>query len=215
MYIPSDLINTSWNKNEGEMAIKIICSRIKWEDERILRIINESNLDCLFEMCSTDPNDSDVDARYLKLLSVVKVDNLHENIAQLDSNHYFTDRAFLEPRDVLERLIRTNQEYKTSLQHALNTGNKRHNILEKINKIDFSQPWEEHNSSFDVELSFTWLNWRVSDLVISDPNFDLQFTDKEQQVELCFNILPKGRGILHKLALSDGGDKFRQDNNND
>ena len=44
------------------------------------------------------------------------------------------------------------------------------------------------------------------DLVISDPNFDLENTDKEQQLELCFNILPRGRGILHKLALGDVGD---------
>ena len=115
MYIPSDLISTKWNKNEGEMAIKIICSRIKWEDERILRIINESNLDCLFEMCSTDPDDKDVDARYLKLLSVVKIDNLHENLTRIDSNHLLMDRILLEPRDVLERLIRTNQEYKSTL----------------------------------------------------------------------------------------------------
>ena len=41
------------------MAIKIICSRIKWESERILRIVNESNIDCLFEMRTSDPDDMD------------------------------------------------------------------------------------------------------------------------------------------------------------
>ena len=108
MYIPSDLISTQWNKNEGEEAIKIICSRIKWEDERILRIVNESNLDCLFEMCYKGPVDNNIDDRYMKLLSAVKVDNGHENMTKLNSNHYLDDKAFLEPRDVLDRLIRCN-----------------------------------------------------------------------------------------------------------
>ena len=203
MYIPSDLINTSWNQSEGEMAIKIICSRIKWESERVLRIVNESNLDCLFEMRSTDPEDKEPSSRYLKLLSAVKVDNQHMNMVRLDSNHFLMDKSTLEPRDVLDRLIRMNQDYKTSLQHALNTGDKSHRILEKINKIDYSQDWNVQESSFDVELSFTWLNWRISDLVISDDKFNLVNTDKEQQIELCFNILPHGRSILHKLALGD------------
>lgn len=188
------------------MAIKIICSRIKWEDERILRIVNESNLDCLFEMCYEGLEDKDIESRYLKLLSAVKVDNQHENMTKLDSNHFLSDKVSLEPRDVLDRLIRMSQEYKTSLQHAINTGDKSHQILEKINKIDYSQSWEEQNSGFDIELAFTWLNWRIMDLVISDPNFDLENTDKEQQLELCFNILPRGRGILHQLALGDVGD---------
>ena len=56
----------------------------------------------------------------------------------LDSPHLLQDRVELENRDVLERLIRTNQDYKTSLQHALNTGNKEYSILEKINKIDYA-----------------------------------------------------------------------------
>ena len=85
MFIPSDLVSTQWDKNENEMAYKIICSRIKWEDERILRIVNESNLDCLFEMCYKGPKDNDVGSRYLKLLSAVKVDNQHENMTKLDS----------------------------------------------------------------------------------------------------------------------------------
>ena len=106
MYIPSDLISTAWNQSEGEMAIKIICSRIKWESERVLRIINESNIDCLFEMQSTDPEDKEPSSRYLKLISTVKVDNSYENLQQLDSNHFFSDKSVLESRDVLDRLIR-------------------------------------------------------------------------------------------------------------
>ena len=76
MYLPGDLVSTSFGaESEGQKAIQIICSRMKWEDERRLRIVNESNLDCLFEMRNKDPDDKFIEDRYLKLLSVVKIDN--------------------------------------------------------------------------------------------------------------------------------------------
>lgn len=77
--VPKDLMSTVWNSLEGEDSLKLICSRFKWESERVFRIVNQSNLDCLFEMCTTDPADRDISKRYLKLISCVKVDNLHEN----------------------------------------------------------------------------------------------------------------------------------------
>ena len=122
--VPKDLMSTNWNNLVGESALKIICSRFKWESERVFRVVNSSNLDCLFEICSSDKLDRDIKQRYLKLLSCVKVDNLHENQIRLDSPHLLSHRTILEDDDVLERLIRVNQSYKTELSHALNTGNK-------------------------------------------------------------------------------------------
>ena len=59
-------------------------------------------------------------------------------MVSLNSPHFFSDRVELEPRDVLERLIRMNQEYKTATVHAFNQGRKDFNLLEKINKIDYN-----------------------------------------------------------------------------
>ena len=75
--------------------------------------MNESNLDCLFEMKNDDPEDKHMKDRYLKLLSVVKIDNQHENMVTIDSPHLLMERVTLEARDVLERLIRMSQNYKT------------------------------------------------------------------------------------------------------
>jgi len=108
MHIPGDLLRTNWGNMDGLPAIKLILSRLSWFNERTLRIVNEGNLDCLYEMCSTDPKDSSIEARYLKLVSVVKVDNLHENMLIQDSAHLLHDRVTLHKRDVLERLIRVN-----------------------------------------------------------------------------------------------------------
>ena len=72
-----------------------------------------------------------------------------------------------EVKNVVERLMRTNQNYKTNVQHAINTGNTNFNLLEQINSIDYLQDWSRHTSSFDVQLSFTVLDWLIADLVNS------------------------------------------------
>ena len=64
--------------------------------------------------------DNDIKKRYLHMISAVKIDNLHANQIQLDSPHLHWQQTVLEERDVLERLIRVNQRYKTNLQHSIN-----------------------------------------------------------------------------------------------
>jgi len=53
----------------------------------MLRIINEGNIECIFEICSSDPSDKDPSLRYLKLRSSVKIDNEYENMTRRDSPH--------------------------------------------------------------------------------------------------------------------------------
>ena len=74
-----------WDYAEGQGAIQIICSRTKWYSERRLLIINESNIECIFELSTTDPKDQSVEARYLKLISSVKIDNEFENMRRRES----------------------------------------------------------------------------------------------------------------------------------
>ena len=57
--IPTDLLNTSWFNLESKKAIQLIVSRFKWVDNKIFRFVNKSNLDCMFEMCTDDPQDKD------------------------------------------------------------------------------------------------------------------------------------------------------------
>ena len=97
-----------------------------------------------------------------------------------------------------------NQSYKINLTHALNRENPENfQLLPQINKIDYSQPWTDQNSSFDIENSFTWLDWRIIDRV-EDPELDFEIDDidSKQKLQLCFNILPNGQGMMHVLASS-------------
>ena len=75
-----------------------------------------------------------------------------------------------------------NQEYKSSLQHALNLGDKNFNILDRLNKINYMQNYGSYNSTFLIELSFTWLDWRICDVVNSAEEFNVGCIDEPQQV---------------------------------
>ena len=80
MRIPKDFLSTTGFGKTGWNSIKLICSRFQWITEKVIRIVNESNMDCLIEICTTDPDDLDMSQRSLKLLSAVKLDNQFENI---------------------------------------------------------------------------------------------------------------------------------------
>lgn len=49
-YLPRDLLSTLWHEIEGLNSINLIMSRFKWETDTRFRIVNEQNLDCLFEL---------------------------------------------------------------------------------------------------------------------------------------------------------------------
>ena len=149
--------------------------------DRTFRIVNRSNLDCLFEMCSTDPEDVSLEARYLKLISVAKVDNQHMNNDQLDSAHLFDDMCTLPAKHILERLVRNSQAYKVDLVHALNTQNQKFQLSQKINKIDYLQRMSDYDASFDIEMTYTWLDWRIMDL-LNYGNLEISDVDEEQQL---------------------------------
>ena len=103
---------------------------------------------------------------------------------------------------MLERLIRRNQAYKTAVSHALSLNNSNFKLLHQINKIDFGQKWTDQNAGFDVELSFTWLDWRIMDILQSKIDFVTEDFSELRLLQMGFNILPKGRSMLHMLTKS-------------
>jgi len=201
--LPTDLINTDWSGVSERMSIHMIFTHLKWESETSIRIVTQSRLDCILQMqCHEDPLQ-----RSFKLLSLSKIDNLFTDQVRMDSHHSLVHPFSLEAQDVLERLIRMNQRYKTTMQHGVNLrkNNLEVTLLELIHKVDYQQAWGILESNFVVEKSFTWLDWLIMNQAINDPNFDLRTVDVEQKIQLCFNIFPTGRGILHYLAATTSG----------
>ena len=72
---------------------------------------------------------------------------------------------------MLERLIRRSQSYKVSLTHAINLKDPDFKLLHQISRTDFGQKWDDQNAGFDVEMSFTWLDWRIMDILRSKIDF--------------------------------------------
>lgn len=74
-------------------------------------------------------------------------------------------------------------------------------MLEQIIKIDYEQLWGLIDSFFAVQVSFTWLDWLITEEAISNENFCLSTVSDQQKLQLVHNIFPSGAGILHKLAM--------------
>lgn len=72
----------------------------------------------------------------------------------------------------------------------MNTGRKGYNLLREINNIDFKQRWGDNSASFDIQMSFTWLDWYIGDKLLKGEIFNLDNMDIEQKIHLVFNIFP-------------------------
>ena len=122
MKLPNTMMTTEWAGIEEEKAIDLIFSRMRWEPDDMtesrLRIITQENIDCIFEIVHHEVKKK----RKLRLLSAVSIDNLHTDMKQADSKHFFMHPVNLDTGHVVERLIRMNQNYKLDMQHALNLG---------------------------------------------------------------------------------------------
>ena len=139
-------------------------------------------------MQTTDEYDYDPEQRFLKLISVCKIDNQHTDVTRHDSPHFYHQPFSLNSRDVIERLIRANQNYKIKLQHAMNQRlcEDMHVfeelVLDQIHRIDYSQPWGDLQADFSVEKSYTWLDWLIIDDLIKNPIFELKDVTDEQTI---------------------------------
>ena len=88
------------------------------------------------------------------------------------------------------------------------------NLALDLYYIDYTQPWNNSESSFDVQTTFTLLDWKICDLVVADPQFNVGDIDQEQQMQLALNIFPGCYSLLHKLAIG-GKDMIGNENSTD
>ena len=58
----------------------------------------------------------------------------------------------------------------------------------------------ENNEIFNVNLSFTMLDWRIMERIIDDQMFDFANVHRKQILRMCFNVFPQIRSVLHNLA---------------
>ena len=109
---------------------------------------------------------------------------------EYEKYQYYLKRANIEPRDTLQRLMRTYQQYKTSYFIF----NKRSNaeLYQDLITVD------PYKFNFNIT-SFTFLHWSLIEQI---QNKKIEAHELEEDVvrQILYNILPGGNTVLHKLA---------------
>lgn len=88
--IPTDMLEISIPGLENIEAIKLMASKIAFIEPDIIRVINKFDLDCfllLEDDESIPPGPEGVTMKSIRLISSVKLDNLHTNKKELINNH--------------------------------------------------------------------------------------------------------------------------------
>ena len=89
MTLDIDMIKMKWLKLPSEEAQDLVFSHVRFcsdfGDEKTLRITTQNNLDCILRMETTDEKDKDPEKRYIKVISVSKVDNLFTDLKKQKS----------------------------------------------------------------------------------------------------------------------------------
>ena len=56
---------------------------------------------------------------------------------------------------------------------------------------------------FQVQTSFTYLDWRIAEKIVSDPDFNFVDVYETQIMEMSFCLFPFYETLLHKLLKSE------------
>lgn len=103
--IPQNILDINKYGGSGN-ALQVTASRICFLDYDKIRIINEFELDSIYEIEGLlNGHEGICD---LKLISCVKIDNQFLNKRRLDEPHLIEDNFALEGNDVADRLLRRN-----------------------------------------------------------------------------------------------------------
>jgi len=71
--------------------------------------------------------------------------------------------------------------------HAVNVGKAaleeklghEFDIVNLINDVDYLQKWGSQIASFDVKLTYTLLDWKISETIVRDKNFEVDDVEEE------------------------------------
>ena len=66
--------------------------------------------------------------------------------------------------------------------------------------VDYSQSWDTVDSQFVAEMCFTILDWQIIEKIMTHNNFNVEQIEKKRLVQLCFNIFPNIKTVLHKFV---------------
>ena len=123
--------------------------------------------------------------------------------------HYIEDCDLKIPKsDIQDRIFHRMDRFKVAMAYrSMNFIDKGLNyvqseVLHELQAIDYSQKWEDASASFELDKSFTWIDWKRAEMITDET--DLCFLDlqEDEQVRLMFNVFPMGATLLSMLAFN-------------
>jgi hypothetical protein len=106
--IPRGLYGFKTSINKPARSIRVLASRMRFESENTLRIINKHGLDTVLQLHYDKPEDP------VEIISVVKIDHFDEFC---EEDHAMLDQNLTSEENTLARLVRTNQKFKVKMYH--------------------------------------------------------------------------------------------------
>ena len=102
LFIPKGLYGFK-TSDVAEQGIRMLASRMYFEEENRIRILNPGGLDTIMELNFETKNKKGQDTVIIK--SVCKIDHFDDKLVE---KHFFFDKDVLEMEHTLQRLVRTN-----------------------------------------------------------------------------------------------------------
>jgi len=149
-----------------------VASIISFVTDDTIRIVDNLYVDCIFEIQKNN----------LKLISQCKLDNQYALKRTLGVEECQLNVIDASRTSVYDRLILIGQDYKTRLTHLQNLQNtgtaSEFNLLANLFRVNYEANWDDPLARFDVELSFTMIDWSLVDQLVRHNEEQIEYNNE-------------------------------------
>ena len=72
--------------------------------------------------------------------------------------------------------------------------------------LDFTQPMHDPMSTFQIDKTFSWLDWRIGETMLLNEKENFDSLQSEDQLRMCLNIFPCGSSFMEMIVKVEQGD---------
>ena len=163
---------------------KEIMNRFQWVDDDRIRLINKEGIEVIIDIKN---NFEEIEFSVIPLFN----NDDHKN----PLCHFYTNKETLDVSQVKERLMRCYQDYKSA--YYLEHKRAAFMLYPQLFTVDYQV--DNCRGMHVADMSFTFLHWKMMEQ-LEDRTLSIELIDNKQIELLCYNILPGGDTILHKLS---------------
>eukprot|EP00347_Sterkiella_histriomuscorum_P009906 403339425 len=173
--------------NIDEEPVQDIMKRFKWIDDTTIKIINREGIEKIIDLTNKCEE---------KAYNVIPLFDKED--IKLKNGDFYNNRKSLQFSQIKERLIRKYQAYKSAIY--LDQKRQSFQLYPILINVDYSI--DNCKNLYIADFSFTFLSWRIIEKLQSS-ELDIKMFDETMIELICYNILPGGDTILHKLYNSE------------